>query len=456
MLNVDYYHEVRTEYDDKGNCVRWSYYDTEGCLLDSSKGYAILEQQYDVYCNVTEQSFYTANGEPAVLLDIHKYQWEYDRQGNMIWEKRHSLFPDSLWCLIVEVDYDVLGNPVERHFFDENNKPLTSDRGPCQEKMEYDRNGNVLRDEFIFDQGTSSICEYTYDAQGNNTLEAWYRKDTSGETVCVQQTRMAYDTYGNCIRTDYLDGTGKPRLQEDGYASLAQGFSPTGEVIWAEYYNEAGDPALYKGHTFRYEYDYDARGCWTEIRMYDASGNPHKEASGLPAIIRYAHDARGIRTYEGRFNENGEPYGTEEDPYSAKYYTIDQAGFMEQETWCDKNGDLLSQSNFYAYAGEIYAGKSGAAAGIEPGQFVIQLGDWNYFDSHLFSASSDLRAEVSRTVYSTKVLVLCEWTADDTFVFRKYDMPAGEMGIRIMGDVGDVRILKRMEEAYHQWLEDVG
>ena len=454
MVSGDYFHEFRKEYDEKGNSLRWTYYDTEGQPLDALDGYAAVEQTYDIYGNVTGQTFYTAGGEVAHLLEIYRYDWEYDNRGNMIREVRHTRFPNNLYFVIVEAEYDVLGNQVAIHYFDENGVPPTGDKFPYLEKDEYDRHGNRIRSEYLFEGNSATICEHTYDDFGNMLLESWSRRDASGETVCIQQTRMTYDAYGNCVHTEYLDGQGNPAVQEGGYASFNQGFSPTGEVIWQEYFGPEGEPALYYGETFRYEYDYDARGCWTELRKYDTEGNLHKEESGLSAIDRYEYDARGIRIYEGWFNEKGEPFGTEEDPRSCIYYTIDPAGFIDKSVYYDRFGNLLREEIFYAYAGEVYEGKSAYDAGVEAGQFIIQLGNWNCFDDHPFSASASLRSEVSRTVYTEKVLIMCQWTEDDTFIFRRYEMPEGEMGIRVRAETGESSVIARMEEAYRQWLRE--
>lgn len=453
FLGKNYYYESKMEYDDQGNCVRWSCYDTDGNLIDASFGYAVLTKQYDIYGNVIEECYFAANEVPAYTLSGYKYHFKYDAYGNQILGVKYSDAPDLEAFSIVEAQYDTLGNLVLRRFYDEKGNPVTADRHPAQENMEYDWQGNLVRKESVYvsDRTVSEVKYMTYDEQSNLMLEQWFREDDTGNT-CLYQTRYSYDKHSNRIRTNYLDGAGNPRMLEDGYASFTQGYTAQGDTAWIEYYDAAGNPGLYKGQTFRFEYAYDAGGNQIEMRCYDINRELLKEKNGIAAIVRYKHDVRGIRTYEGRFNEHDQPFSAEDGSFSYMKYELDEAGFIVGEIFYDKEGNVLSDNRFYVYAGEVYEGYSGYEMGVRPGQFIIQLGEWNYFEDHDFSSATELRPEVSRTMFTEKELVTCEWTAEDIFIFRRFQMPKGPMGIRIMSDTGDVKVLNRMKEAYNNWI----
>lgn len=446
MLGKEYYFESRWEYDERGNCIRRSHYDTEGNPIDGSFDYSAYTNQYDIYGNITEECYFMADGQPAYTHDYYQRNFEYDSFGNQILYVEES-------ARYVENEYDVFGNVIEKRYFDANGNPPSPDKFQAQEKLEYDRQGNLLRHEYIYgtEEPYSIILCMTYDERSNVILEERFYQEYAAEAVCSNQVRYTYDDYSNCIRTEYLDGNGAPRTLEEGYASFAQGFTPEGNVKWWECYDENGKPCLYAGQTFRFEYEYDTFGRETEMRLYDMNGKLHKEETGLAAIVRYEDDIRGILTYKGRFNEHGQPFGTEDDPLSYTEYVVDAAGFQEEERYFDKNGKMLGEKHFYAYAGEVYEGKSAFEQGVQPGQFIIQLGDWNYYETYEFSSQSTLRAEVARTISTEKELILCEWTAENTFIFRRFHMPEGQMGIRIMSDVGDAQVLERMQTAYFEW-----
>lgn len=250
-----------------------------------------------------------------------------------------------------------------------------------------------------------------------------------------------------------MDGDGKLSAQEEGYASEVKGYTPQGNVAWVEYYDDCGDPYLYASEAFRFEYSYDAKENQIEVRRYDENGALRKESSGLEAITRYEYDVHGKRTYERRFNENDQPFGTTSDCISSIKYVVDGAGYEEERCYYDKNGEMLWDVRFPVYAAGVIEGYSGYEMGVQEGQFIIQLGQWNYFEVYDYSSANALKAEVSRTNNKEKALVLCDWLEEDTFFFHSLQMPEGTMGIRISSYSENAEVLERMEQACWEWVE---
>ncbi len=60
------YHELCRDYDQWGNTIRWSYYDTDGSLALYNGRYAICEQEYDIHGNIIAASILGINGEPVL------------------------------------------------------------------------------------------------------------------------------------------------------------------------------------------------------------------------------------------------------------------------------------------------------------------------------------------------------------------------------------------------------
>lgn len=455
-LTDDYYFEAKWEYDDVGNCTKASYFDTDGNLIRNASGYATIEIQYDVYGNRLSESYYTADGEPAYIRGAHEYRFSYDSRGNQIAGEQDGSYPSSLAYVFVEVDYDVYGNVIEKRFYDENHTPTTADRYPAQLKQEYDEQGNLTRREYVYLLGeqTSSIIEcMTYDERSNRILEQSFRQKAGEEAECLYQTSYTYDDSGNCVRTDHLDGDGKLSAQEEGYASEVKGYTPQGNIAWVEYYDDCGNPYLYASQAFRFEYSYDTMGNQIEVRRYDENGELRKESSGLEAITRYEYDVHRKRTYESRFNENDQPYGTTADRVSSIKYVLDGAGYKVERYCYDKSGELLRDERFAVYVDDVFEGYSGYEMGVQEGQFVVQLGHWNYFEAYDYSSQSVLKAECSRTNNKEKTLILCDWLDDDTFFFHSLQMPEGTIGIQMGSYPENTQVLERMEQAYWEWVE---
>ena len=445
MFCKDFYHECRMDYEN-GNCIRWSYYDTEGALIELEDGHAITEQEYDEYGNVTEKRTYNALGQPMQSTKSHTTIWKYDSRGNLVREEAMTAFPESLDYVVAEMEYDAYGNVIRQYFYDENGDPPAAHR--MQENLEYDLRGNLVRKEEImsWEPDRTGVNEYAYDDFGNKISYHGFWESRTGDRETVQRIRYSYDEFGNCIREDFLDGQGDPALQEEGYASHVCGYTPTGYVQWEEYYDENGEPCLYADTAFRYEYQYDAVGNKLEERRYDTDGNLLREKDGKTAVRRYEYDSRGFNISQELYNERNELTA------SAEYF-MDVMGYQESSVYYDADGTQLGKKHVFVYLAEVLEGGSAMEAGIQSGTFVVQLGDWNYFEEGQLSISHAMQKELSRTMYKEKDLVLCSMTENETLEFTRYHLPEGSMGIRLTSDEGNVVSIATIREAYFRWLE---
>lgn len=335
MLSNSYYHECQMDYDDRGNCIRWSYYDTEGNYAMIPEGYAIAEKDYDAYGNVTEARYYTPDRQLSTTCDVSRYVWTYDTRGNVIREERYSAIPKSLDYIIAEYQYDDYGNQIQADFYGEGGTQLSY--GVVQRKISYDPRNMCLYREDCYHTGKANIYEFAYDKMGNKIWDSWSQRDASGEVTRKNQARLAYDSFGNCIRIDYQDGEGNPNLYEHRYASVVRGYSSSGYVDWEEYYDENGEPCLYDGIYFRAEYKRDVSGNETEKRIYGIDGTLCKwEQTGQAAIVQRKYNLRGLPTYEEKFNDKEESLGATEWFYDSMGYQV------VEETHYDGNGKLIS------------------------------------------------------------------------------------------------------------------
>ena len=462
MLFGEFYHELRTDYDEKGNQIRWSYYDTDGNLLDLPKGYAVVEQDYDAYGNCVSLRYYSAQKEPVMVDGYYAASWEYDERGNKVREELHSYLPEQLNYNILEMEYDTAGNRIRDRYYDQQGNPVVSETFASIKEYTYDAYGREIQvllldaDGIPLQAGSAEYAncdKYTFDSCGNKILAQFLNRDSTGKEVCLWQERDTYDPYGNCIRNETLDGNGKLLANSSGYAVIVSGYTPQGFRASMEFYDAQNQPCLAEGLVFRYEYTKNAMGKTTQLRMYDTEGQLVKESDGLAAYTNYEYDTRGHQILVSYANEHGQPYGTEADPVSYVEYFVDTMGYDAGRAFYDKNGNLLVRYEPYTLISEVYTNSPAEAAGIQVGEFLICLDDWNMFDLDVPSSIHALQTALAASVHKEKTLVVCYWDDNDQFHFRRITLPEGAAGYSVQSDVGDAKSLGRIKAAYEDWLK---
>jgi len=463
MLCANQYHELRAEYDKKGNPIRYSYHDTEGNLLNSRKRFAVTEQDYDSYGNLIAKRFFSAEMEPVSIDGYYAFTREYDSRGNVIREERAAFAPEQLNYMVMELSYDNRDNCIQERYLDHTGAPVVSETLAAYMNYTYDAHGNLLEMVWLDhnkqpkdagDDGIENLRRQTFDAAGNKTLIQHLNRDLSGKETCLWQERYTYDAMGNCIRNEKLDGSGKPQMDNYGYATIVMEYSPRGFLIAEEHYDEKGQPCLYNNAVFRYEYTRTYTGRIAQMHLYGTDGQLLKESTGVAACICYEYDTRGLTVRKTYLNEKEEPFGTETDPVSYVEYFFDAMGYEIGSAYYAKDGTLVTRYSPYTCITHVNAGSIAEAAGLQAGDFLIELGDWCIFDSDRASPAYDLQAELTRTIHTQKQLVICRWADDDSFHFHRIHMPEGYAGYGVQTDTGDAKILERMENAYNLWLKE--
>lgn len=212
---------------------------------------------------------------------------------------------------------------------------------------------------------------------------------------------------------------------------------------------------MYNERGFRYEYIFDAVGNMIEERHFGTDGEPIKESTGWWAKAVYQRDFRGLLEKEVRYNENDEPYGTEEDPVNCIEFLRDNWGFDTGRIYYDKKGNVIFQTKYYVYINDIVPGTSAETAGIMPGDIILRFGRWDYlYNSESDSAIYDFRIIVS-THSEDDVLILCRIQEDGSYLFYRVSGLSDYIGINITDcDQATTSSLELLMTAYQQWLEE--
>jgi hypothetical protein len=84
LSKKDGYHGWEAQYDDRRNQIAFTYLGLDRKPMVMGDGYATRKMVYDSGGNMTQESFYDLNGEPALSKKERCYSWkaEYDEKGN--------------------------------------------------------------------------------------------------------------------------------------------------------------------------------------------------------------------------------------------------------------------------------------------------------------------------------------------------------------------------------------
>ncbi|MCD7760262.1 MAG: zinc-ribbon domain-containing protein [Clostridiales bacterium] len=261
------YTEVAITYDDDGNGVMYTAYDSNGditgyvtCEYDDDGnlvsaavyipdylGYCTYECTYDENGYPQEDAFQTEDGGGLTISVVHNTDGSYtatwtqfDSDGNQINGIGETTY-DSGWRILKYIyyygdradpsildediyDYDDSGNLVTKTVYKDGE--LSSET-----KYTYDSNGNMLTDTTdLFSSGTSYLTRtyvYEYDSAGNRIKETYY----TGDETIEQWKEYTYDDSGRLqTRTDYENYTGgytESHTYQYVYADTSDGYAVT-------------------------------------------------------------------------------------------------------------------------------------------------------------------------------------------------------------------------------------
>lgn len=464
MLCKDCYHEKQLDYDERGNCIREAYYDAEGNpVMSYTKAVSVIECDYNEYGTCTQRRYYDIDGKPSKVRNINSKTNKYDNRGNLIRVEYAGY--GSLDYNSVEYEYDSLDNLICEEYFDEQGNPVRDNGFNARVAYTYDDRRKVIQEAYFDADGIPvnpgcieeekyNIVRYAYDDRGNQILKQYFNQNVDGSEVCILQKAYVYDEYGNCICTDTLDGKGNLKCNESGVARRVDEYSVKGEKIASEFCGEDGKPVSNEEGTFRCEYTYDVVGNIIERRFFGTDGEPRKESTGHWAKEVIQYDFRGNPEKLVLYNENDEPYGTEENSVNCMEFLHDKWGFEIGRIYYDKKGNVVSQMKYFVYIKDVEPGTSAETAGIMPGDILLRFGRWDYLYDSESDNAYDFRSIVS-THSKDDVLILCRIQENGSYLFYRVSGLSDYIGIKIRDDVQvTTSSLEGLMTAYQQWLEE--
>lgn len=205
-LSLEYrYAIVKNEFDQKGNCIKRSYYNTDENPCICTEGWSSATYEYDQFGNITKQCFFDVTGAPTdpnymVPVGIA----DYDTRGNCIYlaaQDGHGKFinrPDG-WA-IMRAEYDDKNNMTMKAYFNAQDKPVLCD-GYHKVTWKYDKLNRCVETAYygtdnqpILTNNVHKIT-YKYSENSNNLIEEALYDDKGKEVNCDAGWHKAITTY---------------------------------------------------------------------------------------------------------------------------------------------------------------------------------------------------------------------------------------------------------------------
>lgn len=385
-------------YDERGNFAHGAFFGTDGLPVLCNNGYASMKMVYDERGNRIQEEYFGKEGEPVLCTDgFASYTAEYDAKDNLT---RRSFFGtdgalviSGFGFAIRDYTYDDRDNPVRMDFFDIDERPMLSKEGFASVEYDYDEGGN--------------LCEQRYfGVDGKPILN---NKGFASMTVEV-------DENGNPIRVSLFGLDGKPALSTDGYAIMVGEYDERGNPTLLSFKGKKDEPVLVLNSSVGSGYasvrsEIDDRDNVTKMSFFGLDNKPIMISEGY-ASLTFEYDAYGNDTAIRYFGLDGKPVNCLEG-YTAIVSEYDNRGNLLSAAMLDVDGVELT--HMAIIMGEVEEGSRAQAKGIEQGDVIVHMLDWNWFDhdkDNQYMLAFSFTSEVDKTATIDVEVVLYRKATD--------------------------------------------
>jgi hypothetical protein len=283
--NIHGYAIHRQLRDSRGEVSEESYFSADGRLTDGG-GYARMTVAYDIRGKERERSYFGADGAPFTFNGVGRQLSTYDGLGRLVDQSyfgadgRPALLPDhqarQAWV------YDERGRIVETTYFGADGNPTLNRLGVATAKTSYDDYGKPREvTDFGVDGQLKNSVEgvartvSVFDAKGQEIERAFYDENgapTIG-TVGVAKWRRVYDFGGRVTEQSYFGVEGRLVTSAEGYARITNAYDEKGRVIETAAFGPDGKPAAFTLlGAVRADAVYDEWGQLLEFHWFDPQG----------------------------------------------------------------------------------------------------------------------------------------------------------------------------------------
>lgn len=475
LIYMNGVYETQMEYDERGNCIRYTYYDFMGNLINNSEGYAIHELTYNEKGEIIYDLWLDKNGS-FITDKVYACKAEYNERGNLERSISYRLDENGDEVqFITAYEYDERDNVILEYFQDEDGRPCTDSNGAAAYEYKYNERSQLIARAY-YDQNRnlinlkedygSAITKISYDEKNRiSEMQEYVVDQGNSEQSCSLSRRIVfkYDAYGNQTEVWYYDSAGEAISDSEGIACTMKTYDAMGNSVYEVFYDGNGQPiSCSYGYTAR-RIIYDAAGRVIEYDYLDDKGMMVCQENGFPAYAVKTYNDYGYIEEESLYNEAGEYFESEEYA-SHTVSSYDRDGTLTVIQYYDSNAQLNHVKVNVAYITEIEKGSSADLAGLQEFDIILQYGDWNFFGYEDFADTdfSELVSTISELGNQEKTVVVCrtvEENAEDgirRLEFQKCTFEAGLTGVLITDGTVPLDSIQRVREQYETYEREQG
>jgi len=352
--------EARLQYNDRGDPKKLTYLDTSGKLVNSRDGYAVVNNEYDQFGNLTVKAFFDKDDLPTFGRgeNCHRISYQYDDDGDMsevrCFDGKGVLTTGLASCAIRKYTYDNLGLKTrsecyidEGVFIDLPSVPsiLTTtydERGYKSEIRAFDAKGKLAER-----YNGAAIMKMKNDDLGNQLEVATYDRFgnlTNNPKYNAALFRQEFDARGNMVRAKAFDSRMKPTPGIWGFGEIVFEYDSMDRRTSEEYIGIDGAPAINWRGVYGVEIKYDEGGQKISTANLGVGGKLAPDNEGV-AVTRYSYDEWG-QLVGLSFEDAGEnPSTNKKSGCSSLVYARDDRGnpveircFEAEEKLCERAG----------------------------------------------------------------------------------------------------------------------
>ena len=384
------------EYDENGNETTRSFYDAKGkpCVLN--RFCARWEFAYDDQGNCISERYKNTDGKLMLINGVAGYNWTFDVRGNK--QKIYPVglkgglasgkFDERL-------KYDERDNVTERSYFNANGVPTVCESGYHKVVMKYNSNNLCVQEEYYGTNGllcnvkneNFAVVKKEFDERGNKISVVYFTQTGArgNDQAKVHKYYNQYDKVVNKIKHQISFGSdGKPVAADDIAPEGRIEYDKRGNMIKLVCYDGYGKKTTGLHGWSEHRFTYDEAGLKTSDAYYSLSGNPvmdkemkyHKQvysynAMRLPSSVTFMGVngkpilvAGGYATIKYRYNSQNQC--VERSYYGTGGARVDNASGFSREVYTFRDGT--------EYKCDLYAasGKKLATAIRKNGQWDVQ------------------------------------------------------------------------------------
>ena len=261
-----------------------TYYDNDIPTLATDKGYASIERVVEG-AHTVEELYFDEHNQPITVSGYDKKRNVYDEDKlvRIEYYKDGKLVKNSSGYAYVIRTVDDKNHVVLELYYDENEKSVKLPGGQYgMRRDEFDDHDRVVRYTYIgadeqptnLTSGYSSVYR-TYDEAGRSKVEMCFTTTGEPAVLSLGHSGSQYirdSETGKHIGTIYLDASGTPMINNQGYGIIRYDYDEWNNIIKYSYYDLEGNPVALSRGQYGQVIEYAKK---TRIRSYyvDADGN---------------------------------------------------------------------------------------------------------------------------------------------------------------------------------------